>query len=219
MIFPLDSRYVSGGSCLQVEGQPLLPIFIEPNPNVANEICTAVASHNHSDDNRNLIGLFRDSPRGLLPCCRLAFIAAHLRISEFAAGYSNGADAQAGVPARVVSDRRFDRLGHQPAWPRSPGSGPYHPEPAAGDAGRATTTIRHQRLARASAGGQRGIEALRRRRMADREARHQDPLLLAKAAHRHECQHGKNHRRRTDGERRRGRLLSRSPAAALPPPP
>jgi hypothetical protein len=42
----------------------------------------------------------------------------------------------------------------------------YHPEPAGGWIGRAAPTVRRRCRARASAGGQHGVEILRRRRVA-----------------------------------------------------
>ena len=89
-------------------------------------------------------------------------------------------------------DRGADRLRHRPARP-GPRACRTTPPSAAGPRrwrcrGRGRMGPQRRR-AHAPAGGQHGPEALRRGRVAGREARHQHAPVLAKAAPRHGCRH------------------------------
>src|SRR4051794_23166476 len=73
--------------------------------------------------------------------------------------------------------------------PRSRRAGPLHPEPPSRDAGGAATGSGTAWRARPPAGGQHGVEALWRGRVAGREAWHQQASVLEEAAHRPGCRH------------------------------
>ena len=68
---------------------------------------------------------------------------------------------------------------------RSCGPGPLNPEPQSRDVGSSATTPGWR--TDTSSGGQHGAEVVRRRRVADREARHQPAPVLAQTTSRDRC--------------------------------
>src|SRR3954466_2084513 len=97
------------------------------------------------------------------------------------ARHPDGSDAPGRVPPGLSADRRADRLPHAPAWVDIACAGPHHPEPPGRDPGSAPATVEPSRRARAPVGGQHGAEALWARRVAAREAWHQDAPVLENA--------------------------------------
>ena len=94
---------------------------------------------------------------------------------------------------------------------RSCRSRPFDREPAGRDTGGAAAAASGNRAA-AFVGGQHGSEAMRRWRVADREARHEEAPVLAEAAHRRGGRHRPDRRGGGDDQRHRRRLAGR-PAA------
>ncbi len=115
-------------------------------------------------------------------------------------GHHHGADAASGVPPGPAPDRRADRLHPRPARLGSGSAGPLDTEPKGRDAGGVTAAAR--RWSRAPAGGQHRAEAVRRGRVADREAWDAHTPVLAQAAPRRGRRHwadpcrGAHHQRR-----------------------
>ena len=118
--------------------------------------------------------------------CRLAGRAAHNpgRSSPlFGSGDQNGVDAAGGVPVGAASDRGFDRLDPPTPGSGSGGAGSLDPEPSRRNPGGAKALFELERTC-SPAGRQHRPALVRTRRVADREARHPEAPVLAKAAHR-----------------------------------
>ncbi len=109
-----------------------------------------------------------------------------------APGDPDGADAARRVPPGVAADRGPDRLHRRPARAGAARAGPHHPESPLGDTGgAAAVAAQHRRWGRAHAlaGGQHGVEAVRARRVAGREARHPHAPVVAQATPGHRWRH------------------------------
>ena len=131
----------------------------------------------------------------------------------FIARHPDGAHDKRGVPPGLPAGRGPARLHRQPARPRLARAGPHNPQPACGDAGRATAGERRcwgWQRAHAPAGGQHGPEALRQGRVAAREAWDGDTPVVADAALGRGCRHQPDRGLHADLQGRGRRVASRS---------
>jgi hypothetical protein len=128
--------------------------------------------------------------------CRLAGRAAHnpgRSSSLFGFGDQNGVDVAGGVPIGAASDRGLDRLDPPTSGSGSGGARSLNPEPAGRNPGGAKALFELKRTC-SPAGRQHRPAFVRTRRVVDREARHPEAPVLAKAAHRRRRRDWKNPR-------------------------